>query len=54
MLAPNPDYALSNTRDYSDPAERDKQLDVLANFDPRRHVTDAPDAAVGPVDGLAR
>lgn len=48
MMAPNPQYALTNTRDYSDPAERDKQLDVLANFDPRRHVTDAPDASVGP------
>lgn len=48
MLAANPNYQLTNTRDYSDPAERDKQLDVLANFDPRRHVTDAPDASVGP------
>lgn len=48
MMAKNPDYALENTRDYSDAAERDKQLDVLANFDPRRHVTDAPDASVGP------
>ena len=48
MLAPNPRYLLTNTRDYSDPAERDKQLDVLQNFDPRRHVTDAADAAVGP------
>jgi hypothetical protein len=48
MMAPNSDYALTNTRDYSAPEERDKQLDVLKNFDPRRHVTDAPDASVGP------
>lgn len=48
MLAANPAYKLTNTRDYQEPAERDKQLDVLQNFDPRRHVTDAPDAAVGP------
>lgn len=48
MMAPNPNYALTNTRDYSDPTERDKQLAVLQGFDPRRHVTDAPDASVGP------
>jgi hypothetical protein len=48
MMAPNPRYALENTRDYSAPEERDKQLAVLNGFDPRRHVTDAGDASVGP------
>lgn len=48
MMAPNPSYKLTNTRDYSAPEERDKQLAVLRNFDPRRHVTDAGDASLGP------
>ncbi|NBW12080.1 MAG: hypothetical protein EBR82_29020 [Caulobacteraceae bacterium] len=48
LMAPNPDYRLTNTRDYSQPAEADKQLEVLQQFNPLRHVTDATDAAVGP------
>ncbi|XHR29915.1 MAG: hypothetical protein ACFUZC_05040 [Chthoniobacteraceae bacterium] len=48
MLAPNPDYPLSNTRDYSDPSERDKVMETRNSFDPRRHITDSVDASVGP------
>jgi hypothetical protein len=48
MMGPNPAYPLENTRDYSQPEERDKQLDTRNNFDPRRHVTDSPDASTGP------
>ncbi len=48
MMGANPRYPLENTRDYGQPEERDKQLDTRNNFDPRRHVTDAPDASTGP------
>lgn len=48
MMGANPAYPLENTRDYSQPEERDKQLDTRNNFDPRRHVTDSPDASTGP------
>ncbi len=47
QLASNPDFTLTNTRDYSDPAEQDKALDVRNRWDARRHVTDAGDASVG-------
>jgi len=46
--AKNPDYPLENTRDYSTTGEREKVLAVRNEFDPARHVTDSPDAAVGP------
>jgi hypothetical protein len=48
MMGANPRYPLANSRDYSQPEEIAKQLDTRNNFDPRRHVTDAPDASVGP------
>lgn len=48
MMAANPAYPLTNTRDYSQPDEKDKALDTRNNWDPRRAVTDSPDAAVGP------
>lgn len=48
MLAPNPAYPLTNTRDYSNPDEKDKALATRNDFDPRRHVTDSVDASVGP------
>jgi len=47
-LAANPDYPLTNTRDYGDQAEKDKALATRNSWDPRRAVTDSPDAAVGP------
>lgn len=48
MMGANPRYPLANSRDYSQAEEIAKQLDTRNNFDPRRHVTDAPDASVGP------
>jgi proteasome lid subunit RPN8/RPN11 len=48
MLSPNPAYPLTNTRDYTDQAEKDKALSTRNEWDPRRAITDSPDAAVGP------
>lgn len=61
-FAKNPEYPLENTRDYSKPGEQEKVISVRNGFDPARHVTDSPDAAVGPSmvarvigeDGVAR
>lgn len=48
-FARNPQYALENARDYSQSGEQEKVITVRNAFDPARHVTDSPDAAVGPV-----
>jgi proteasome lid subunit RPN8/RPN11 len=58
----NKEYQLENTRDYAEPNEQAKVLDVRNAFDPMQHVTDSPSASVGPVmvakitgeDGKAR
>lgn len=44
----NQNYPVKNSRDYSNPAEQAKVLDVRNRFSAARHVTDSPDAAVGP------
>jgi RNA polymerase sigma factor (sigma-70 family) len=46
---PNPDYPHGlNERDYSLPDEKQKNEAMVSNFDPRRVVTDNPDAVNGP------
>ena len=48
QMGANPDYPLTNTRDYADPAEQEKALQTRNTWDPRRAITDSPDASVGP------
>jgi hypothetical protein len=47
-FAANPNFPLTNPRDYSSPEEQAKVIDVRNNFDPREHLTDSPNSAVGP------
>lgn len=49
-FSPNPRYGLRNDRDYSAPENQRKVVEwsTPAQFDPRYHVTDNPDATNGP------
>jgi hypothetical protein len=47
-FAVNPNFPLTNPRDYSSPEQQAKVIDVRNNFDPREHLTDSPNSAVGP------
>jgi len=46
---PNPRYGLTNDRDYSVRDNQAKVMNGAAQFNPRLHVTDNPDATNGPI-----
>lgn len=48
---PNPNYELTNDRDYNEPDNRAKVVNgsLPGKFNPRYHITDNPDATNGPV-----